>query len=275
MLSVRSQSCCPDNPLLQEGCQQARVSSTAEMIPLLEGITHSMVVQGYPQKDIFGMRLALEEAIVNGLKHGHNYDPNKQVVVRYKVGSEHVLVEVKDQGPGFDPLQVPDSTAPENLQRSSGRGLLLMRSYMTWIRYNEQVNAVTLCLKNQRQAGKAASDKAPPSPEGLCQPLPGVEIMSIVETAPPAQVGYAQEAMKQLREAIQHLPTEEKEVFLWRQNGELTYEQIAQLDNRSVEVVKEQMRSALRKLRTVIQAVSSGNHAEPQITRHQEVCDGL
>jgi RNA polymerase sigma factor (sigma-70 family) len=61
-----------------------------------------------------------------------------------------------------------------------------------------------------------------------------------------------QEAMQQLREAIQHLPSEEKEVFLLRQNGELTYEQIARLDNRPVEVVKEQMRSALRKLRTVV-----------------------
>ena len=76
--------------------------------------------------------------------------------------------------------------------------------------------------------------------------------MSLVETAPPALVGYTQEAMQQLREAIQHLPPEEKEVFLLRQNGELTYEQIARRDNRSVEVVKEQMRSALRKLRTVV-----------------------
>ena len=85
--------------------------------------------------------------------------------------------------------------------------------------------------------------------------------MSIVETAPPAPVGYAQEALQQLREAIQHLAPEEKKVFLLRQNGELTYEQIAQRDNRSVEVVKEQMRSALRKLRTVVQEVSSGHQA--------------
>jgi RNA polymerase sigma-70 factor (ECF subfamily) len=85
--------------------------------------------------------------------------------------------------------------------------------------------------------------------------------MSIVETVPHAQVGYAQEAVQQLREAIQHLPPEEREVFLLRQNGELTYEQIAQLDNRSVGVVKGQMRSALRKLRTVIQEVASGDHA--------------
>ena len=85
--------------------------------------------------------------------------------------------------------------------------------------------------------------------------------MSIVETAPPAQVGYAQEAMQQLREAIQHLPSEEKEVFLLRQNGELTYERNAQVNNRSVQVVTEQMRSALRKLRTVVHEVSSGDHA--------------
>ena len=83
--------------------------------------------------------------------------------------------------------------------------------------------------------------------------------MSVVATLSPAQVEYAQEAMPLLREAIQHLPPEDKAVFLLRQKGELTYEQIAQLHNRSVAVVKEQMRSALRKLRTVVQAILLGN----------------
>ena len=82
--------------------------------------------------------------------------------------------------------------------------------------------------------------------------------MSLVEIAPLAQVGYAQEAIQQLREAIQHLPPEEKEVFLLREQGQLTYEQVAQRHHRSVTVVKEQMRGALRKLRTVAQEVSSG-----------------
>jgi len=79
--------------------------------------------------------------------------------------------------------------------------------------------------------------------------------MSLVKTAPPDQVGYDQEAVQQLRAAIQRLPPEEMKVFLLRQNGELTYEQIARLDHRPVGVVKEQMRSALRKLRTVVQEV--------------------
>jgi RNA polymerase sigma-70 factor (ECF subfamily) len=85
--------------------------------------------------------------------------------------------------------------------------------------------------------------------------------MSMLETAPPAPVRYAQESVRHLREAIRHLPPDEKDVFLLRQNGEWTYEQIAQWHTRSVKVVKDQMRSALRKLRTVFQEVPSGEQA--------------
>lgn len=69
------------------------------------------------------------------------------------------------------------------------------------------------------------------------------------------------EAIKQLCEAIHHLPSEEKEVFLLRQNGGLSYEQIARRNNGSVQVVKEQMRSALLKLHADVQEVSAANHA--------------
>ena len=77
--------------------------------------------------------------------------------------------------------------------------------------------------------------------------------MSMLKTAPPALARYAQEYVRHLREAIRHLPPAEKEVFLLRQNGEWTYEQIAQFHARTVEVVKDQMRSALGKLRMVFQ----------------------
>jgi serine/threonine-protein kinase RsbW len=139
---------------LRENSPGQSLSSPEEVYPAIETVTSTMAGHGYRDRDIFGMRLALEETIVNGLKHGHKYDPGKRVVVRYRVGPEQVLVEVKDQGPGFDPSRVPDPTAPENLERPSGRGLLLMRSYMTWIRYNGQGNAVTLCLKKGLEASQ-------------------------------------------------------------------------------------------------------------------------
>ena len=58
---------------------------------------------GYSAKDHFGLRLALEEAVVNSITHGHQHDPAKMVVLRYRVGTEYVLREVEDQGAGFDP----------------------------------------------------------------------------------------------------------------------------------------------------------------------------
>ena len=57
---------------------------------------------------------------------------------------DSVLAEVEDEGPGFKPEEVPDPLALENLERSSGRGLFLMRSYMTWVRHNERGNEVTM-----------------------------------------------------------------------------------------------------------------------------------
>jgi RNA polymerase sigma-70 factor (ECF subfamily) len=85
--------------------------------------------------------------------------------------------------------------------------------------------------------------------------------MSMMETIATAPLVGTQEAMQQLREVMRGLPTEEKMVFLLRQNAELTYEQIAQLRNRSVDGVKDQMRNALRKLRAVFQEIPSGYHA--------------
>ena len=82
--------------------------------------------------------------------------------------------------------------------------------------------------------------------------LHGAETMPMVDNAPPGQAMEEQEALQRLRAALMHLRPEEKEVFLLRQNGELTYEQIAEMRERPVGTVKTQMRSALQKLRKVL-----------------------
>ncbi len=83
-------------------------------------------------------------------------------------------------------------------------------------------------------------------------------MMTMIATAPPSRVTYAQESMQQLCETVRRLPFEEREVFLLRQNGGWTYEQIAHLHTRPVGVVKDQMRRALRKLRRVFEGLPSG-----------------
>lgn len=86
---------------------------------------------GYTTEALHGVRLALEEALVNAIKHGNQMDQAKRVHVRFHVSDRTFAIEIRDEGPGFDPEDVPDPTAPENLERPCGRGLLLMRHYMT------------------------------------------------------------------------------------------------------------------------------------------------
>jgi serine/threonine-protein kinase RsbW len=116
-----------------------------EVVPFLDGLIAALTDLGYPSHDCAGIRLALEEAVVNGLRHGNGGDPAKCVRVRWRLWPEALLAEVEDEGPGFDPGRVPDPTLPENLGRPGGRGLLLMRHFMTWVRFSRRGNRVTLC----------------------------------------------------------------------------------------------------------------------------------
>ena len=97
---------------------------------------------GYDRDTVFGIKLALEEAITNAVKHGNGDDVSKQLLVRYHVDAARVVIMVRDQGNGFSPDDVPDPTADENLERPNGRGIMLMQSYMTKVRFNDAGNEV-------------------------------------------------------------------------------------------------------------------------------------
>lgn len=98
----------------------------------------------YDERDLFGIRLAIEEALVNAIKHGNRMDPTKTVRILCKIATHKVRIEIEDQGEGFQPEEVPDPTADENLERPCGRGIMLMRAFMSSIVYNETGNRVVL-----------------------------------------------------------------------------------------------------------------------------------
>lgn len=95
-------------------------------------------------QEIFSVRLALEEALVNAIKHGNQLDRGKQVFIAYRFLPGRFEIRITDEGSGFDPNDVPDPTAVENLERPCGRGLMLMRHYMTEVNYNERGNSVAM-----------------------------------------------------------------------------------------------------------------------------------
>jgi RNA polymerase sigma-70 factor (ECF subfamily) len=94
------------------------------------------------------------------------------------------------------------------------------------------------------------------------RPLPEDDVMMHATAESPGALLEDQETVDRLRRAITHLRDEEKEVFLLRQNGELTYEQIAEIRNAPVGTVKTQMRSALQKLRRVLNPEGAGEEAD-------------
>jgi RNA polymerase sigma-70 factor (ECF subfamily) len=116
-------------------------------------------------------------------------------------------------------------------------GLLEVRDLRAWI-FRVGLNAAK---DLQRSAWRRRS-----------RPLLGEDIMQLADSKAPPQIVENEESLTRIRQALIKLRPEEKEVFLLRQNGELTYEQIAQMRNCPIGTIKTQMRTALEKLRKVL-----------------------
>ena len=85
---------------------------------------------GITEDTAFGIDMAVREAVTNAVLHGNRQDKNKTVDVTLKSSPDAVEISVHDQGAGFNPEDVPDPTAEENILKASGRGIFFMRSFM-------------------------------------------------------------------------------------------------------------------------------------------------
>ena len=100
-------------------------------------------------RDAFATKFGLEEALVNAIKHGNGMDPEKVVHIVVCIEGtredlQRLTLTITDEGEGFDPKDVPDPTAIENLDRPCGRGVMLMKHYFSEVTYNEKGNQVTV-----------------------------------------------------------------------------------------------------------------------------------
>jgi serine/threonine-protein kinase RsbW len=119
-------------------------SDLAEARRVQSLIEEALLASAYSEHDIFSIKLALEEALVNAIKHGNQMDPDKRVFVSYQVTPQRFDILITDEGQGFNPEDVPDPTAIENIERPCGRGLLLMRGFMTEVQYHGKGNSVSM-----------------------------------------------------------------------------------------------------------------------------------
>lgn len=122
-------------------------NDTSEAREVQERIVSLMEQNAWPMRDCFGVRLALEEALVNAIKHGNRMDPDKKVYIACELSTDEIRIVVEDQGEGFKIEEVPDPTEDDNLEKPGGRGIMLIRSFMTEVGYNDKGNRLTVAKK--------------------------------------------------------------------------------------------------------------------------------
>ena len=90
------------------------------------------------------------EAAANAVIHGNKYDPAKHITATFEITDSALTIKVADQGAGVDPDSIPDPSAPENLLRSSGRGVFLMRAFMDEVHFRRLDPGTEISLVKHR-----------------------------------------------------------------------------------------------------------------------------
>jgi serine/threonine-protein kinase RsbW len=120
-------------------------------------ILEQLEKSSWSNKDTFGIHMAMEEAILNAIRHGNHCAPDKYVHIVIELSEDRFYSKITDQGCGFDPTTLPDPTAEENLEKECGRGVLLITSFVDVVVYNAKGNSLEI---TKRRSDLQGSDNA-------------------------------------------------------------------------------------------------------------------
>ncbi len=127
--------------------------------------------RSYSQRTLVNLRVAVSEALSNAIRYGNQGDPAKKVRVRASIDAWTVRIRVTDEGPGFDPHDVPDPTSDTAIAEAGGRGLFLLKRLVDDVSFNEKGNSVTLTLRSDWSAPQVRPAPLPPDDPGPLIPL--------------------------------------------------------------------------------------------------------
>jgi serine/threonine-protein kinase RsbW len=132
------------------------IPSDVKLVDLVHSASEKMAeMAGFDGDDGLNVGLAVREAVINAIVHGNREDPGLQVRVTFTAAAGGLEARVRDQGGGFDPAATPDPTEGEQLLKSSGRGLLLMRAFVDEVefhRHQDDGMEITLTKNSRRNA---------------------------------------------------------------------------------------------------------------------------
>ncbi|PYV89892.1 MAG: ATP-binding protein [Acidobacteria bacterium] len=115
----------------RESTVEVRIRSSLDYTDLVENITNNLTfLAGCDSDPAYFIEMAVREIVINAIRHGNQYNLDKQVRIKFSFDAYKFEVQVQDQGNGFDFEHLPDPCDPSNLLKSSGRGIFLVRSFM-------------------------------------------------------------------------------------------------------------------------------------------------
>jgi len=143
---------------------EVTLQTLLESVDLAENIVVSVAnAAGFGQEDVHKIGMAVREGVVNAYNYGNQQDQSKKISVTVEFDPEKMVIRVLDEGPGFELTEVPDCLAEENLLRTSGRGLFLMRAFMDDFRVqrNPAGGAELVMVKNLPPGGSHNGSSQP------------------------------------------------------------------------------------------------------------------
>lgn len=115
------------------------LASEIRLVDLVHEASQRMAeLAGFDEDEALNVALAVREAVINAITHGNRSDPARTVDLTLETNGTGIRVTIRDHGTGFDPGGAKDPTASDNLLRSSGRGLLLIRAFVDEVKFRHR-----------------------------------------------------------------------------------------------------------------------------------------
>ena len=128
--------------------QRLKISSKSENMVLVEKMINEICHSCKVQEENYGnILVALTEAVTNAILHGNKGNPEKKVDIICDSNGNNLTFTVKDEGEGYNPANIPDPTAPENIEKPSGRGVFLMKNLADKVEFSDNGRTVSLNFK--------------------------------------------------------------------------------------------------------------------------------
>ncbi len=135
-----------------------KLSSSLESVDKIERTAEEFAtLAGFDEDTVPNIAMAVREAAVNAILHGNAYNPAKNITAAFEANSDALIVRIADEGTGFDPTNVPDPLAAENILRGSGRGIFLIKAFMDEVHFRQLHPGTELTLIKHRAPAQPAA----------------------------------------------------------------------------------------------------------------------